>query len=968
MGSVCSISLPCDAMATRCWDDCFRDRSTYIFDLEDHLLALISASKELIVKRDDILTRVNLAEQQQGFKRLSEVQLWLSSVDFVETQVNSLISDGPREVNRLYFGGCCSSDFKTSFKFGKSVAKKLEEVNSLKNRGVFVEVAGREIASVVDVRPVEQTVGLEVTFARVWSCLEDETIGIIGLYGMGGVGKTMILKRINNNFCEKPNDFDLVVWIVVSKDLKIEKIQEDIGKKIGFSNDDWNSQSYDDKAVDIYKVLSQKKFVLLLDDVWEPINLIEVGIPNPTVQNSSKIVFTARSEEVCYQIKAQQRIKVECLTWEKAWELFRDKVGDDTINAHPDIPQLAEIVAKECGGLPLALITIGRAMAGKRVPREWKHAITVLRRDASQIIGMGDKVFPILKFSYDNLQNDKIRSCLLFCALFPEDYNISKESLIDYWIGEGILDDVDRRGAENEGYGFIGTLSRACLLEDAGKFVKMHDVIRVMALWIASKNGKVKDIYLVKAGAQLTKIPTDITKIEHVQRMSFMANKIDYLCRTPKWKNLQSLILSENSLCSIPSDFFQFMSSLRVLDLSKNQDLVTLPSGILRLVSLEYLNLSATKIQHLPMELIKLVNLKYLNLEHTPIVYKFPLQVMSGFSNLQVLRIDGYKYSDMVEGDFFFIENEKLVDELQNLKQLVRLTLPIVSTIALHKFLSFEELRNSSQALSLYTMSGLEELDVSSLTKMKNLEKLSINKCEDLKDMKISFHRSVILTDHFFYCLRNVRIENCHKLRDLTWLILAPNLNSLKVSYCNGMEEIINDGKSDLLESIKPFAKLEVLNLQILPKLKSICEKSLPLTCLREIVATSCPQLVKLPLDSKNGQDRKIVIKGYQSWWDELEWEDEATKTAFASSFMVYLGEVSGVLCSSFLLFLGRKDCSHKSQGSSESKNLRSYVARFIMKMQQLTVLRAVALYTHVCESRRFRTSLKLEYWPCVIV
>eukprot|EP00262_Sarcandra_glabra_P012017 TRINITY_DN2996_c0_g1_i3.p1 TRINITY_DN2996_c0_g1~~TRINITY_DN2996_c0_g1_i3.p1 ORF type:complete len:114 (-),score=20.91 TRINITY_DN2996_c0_g1_i3:298-639(-) len=82
-------------------------------------------------------------------------------------------------------------------------------------------------------------------------------------------------------------------------------------------------------------------------------------------------------------MKARKKIKVECLAQEEAWNLFLDNVGEEAMNCHPDIPTLAEIVAQKCGGLPLALITIGRAMASKKTPQEWKHAITVLGESAS---------------------------------------------------------------------------------------------------------------------------------------------------------------------------------------------------------------------------------------------------------------------------------------------------------------------------------------------------------------------------------------------------------------------------------------------------------------------------------------------------------------------------------------------------------------------------------------------------------
>ncbi|MFQ6644346.1 hypothetical protein Gotur_018600, partial [Gossypium turneri] len=121
-------------------------------------------------------------------------------------------------------------------------------------------------------------------------------------------------------------------------------------------------------------------------------------------------------------MEAQKKIKVEFLEPQKAWELFQDKVGDEALNSHPDTPNLAKQVAERCGGLPLALITIGRAMACKTTLEDWKYAIEMLKRFA--LPKMENEVFPLLKFSYDNLPDASMKCCLVYCYLYPEDYCI----------------------------------------------------------------------------------------------------------------------------------------------------------------------------------------------------------------------------------------------------------------------------------------------------------------------------------------------------------------------------------------------------------------------------------------------------------------------------------------------------------------------------------------------------------------
>ncbi|KAJ0013822.1 hypothetical protein Pint_21271 [Pistacia integerrima] len=333
MGNVFSdlISATCQAIFTPCLD-CTSKKVAYIRELEDNVNSLQNELQELVEAKADVKTRVDFAEQRRQMQRLSQVQGWLSRVEAEETEV--------------------------SYKFGKKVAKKLQYVVNLKNEGAFEVVAQEVPEPAVDLIPMQPTiVGLQSTFDKVWRCLIGEEVGIIAIYGTGGVGKTTLLKQINNKFCNELQ---------------------------GLFDESWKHKSLQEKAGDIFKILSSKKFVLLLDDIWNWINLTEVGVPISNSKSVSKVVFTTRSFEVCGSMKAHKPFKVEYLRDEDAWKLFVDNLQSDVLGSDPDIPQLAKDVAKECAGLPLALVTVGRAMSCKKTPQEWSYAANVLRNSASK--------------------------------------------------------------------------------------------------------------------------------------------------------------------------------------------------------------------------------------------------------------------------------------------------------------------------------------------------------------------------------------------------------------------------------------------------------------------------------------------------------------------------------------------------------------------------------------------------------
>ncbi|MBA0569200.1 hypothetical protein Golob_006647 [Gossypium lobatum] len=121
-----------------------------------------------------------------------------------------------------------------------------------------------------------------------------------------------------------------------------------------------------------------------------------------------------------------------------------------------------------------------------------------------------------------------------------------------------------------QGDHIINSLLNACLLERVGEdYVKMHDVTREMALWIACELEVKENNFFVKAGAQLFKEP-DVKAWESGKRISLMKNKIAVLKETPKCPNLRTLFLSQNELQMISNGFFQFIIHLTVLDLSRN--------------------------------------------------------------------------------------------------------------------------------------------------------------------------------------------------------------------------------------------------------------------------------------------------------------------------------------------------------------------------------------------------------------
>ncbi|KAJ9693170.1 hypothetical protein PVL29_012071 [Vitis rotundifolia] len=566
-----------------CLYDHTSKHTVYIRDLKTNLQALSKVMVDLNNLYEDVKERVEGAEQRQ-MRRRKEVGGWICEVEDMVKEVKEILRKGDQEIQKRCLR-CCPRNCWSSYKIGKAVSETLVAVSGQIGRGHFDVVAEMLPPPLVDELPMEETVGSEFTYDRICRFLNDPQVGIVGLYGMEGVGKTTLLKKINNDFLTTSSHFDVAIWVVVSKPSNIENIQEVIWNKLQIPRGIWEIRSTkEEKAAEILRVLKTKKFVLLLDDIWERLNLLDMGVPHPNAQ-----------------MKAQKSTEVACLSSEAAWTLFQKEVGEETLKSHPHVPRLARIVVEECKGLPLALITLGRAMAGEKDPSNWDKVIQDLSKFPAEISGMEDELFHRLKVSYDRLSDNVIKSCFTYCSLFLEDWEISNENLIRYWIGEGFLGEVhDIHEARNQGHKIIKKLKHACLLESGGskeQRVKMHDVIHDMALWLYCECGEEKNKILVYNDVSRLKEAQEILELKETEKMSLWDENVEEFPKTLVCPNLKTLIVACDKLKKFPSGFFQFMPVIRVLDLSNNDNLSELPTGISKLGALRYLNLSSTKIR-----------------------------------------------------------------------------------------------------------------------------------------------------------------------------------------------------------------------------------------------------------------------------------------------------------------------------------------------------------------------------------
>uniref|UniRef100_A0A2N9G4V5 NB-ARC domain-containing protein n=1 Tax=Fagus sylvatica TaxID=28930 RepID=A0A2N9G4V5_FAGSY len=330
-------------------------------NLPSNLAVLVKEMDNLMDRRMEVKDEKEVAEKE-GNKIRAQVDKWLEDVDNLQLRVNPIQE---KMVNMKKPFACflkCSMRCRAG-----EVEAIREEIKRLLEAGSFptgmVHPTRRPRA--VEHIPVPSIRG-QTTASKLldetMELLYDDEVGRIGIWGLGGIGKTTLVNNLNNELkTTSTQPFSIVIWAKVSKNLDIKHVQTQIARRLL-----WEPQmgeSEQEMAIRLHQRLKNEKFVLILDDLWEEIDLDILGVPRPEEHEGCKIILTSRRMEVCRKMKTDKEVKMNVLNDEETWQLFCQNAGD--VVHSEEIKPFAEAIARECCGLPLAINIVGAAMRRK---------------------------------------------------------------------------------------------------------------------------------------------------------------------------------------------------------------------------------------------------------------------------------------------------------------------------------------------------------------------------------------------------------------------------------------------------------------------------------------------------------------------------------------------------------------------------------------------------------------------------
>ncbi|KAE8725174.1 hypothetical protein F3Y22_tig00009009pilonHSYRG00191 [Hibiscus syriacus] len=369
---------------------------------------------------------------RKGEVIFDDVQSWLEAAnEKISEDAATQLQKDEENATKCFVGFC--PNFKSRYQLSRKADKEASDITQLlAKKEAFKEVSYRPAIEAIDtIRPDELYEAFESrsgAFDEVMTALEDDRVSIIGVYGMGGVGKTTLVKEVAGRAKVKLS-FDEVVLVTIKQEPNEMNIQKEIAEKLGMTISEKN---IDKRAARLRARLEKVNRVLvILDDIWDFLDIRELGIPSAVQHKGCKILITSRKLVVLKLMGSQKSLPIDVLKEDEAWNLFMNVAAP--IAERSDVQSTAMKVAQKCAGLPLAITTVAKALKHKENLYEWEDALERLKPSEINYRGISGAVYSALEMSYTYLESEEHKYTFLLCSIMGHDAVI--EDLLKYCRG-----------------------------------------------------------------------------------------------------------------------------------------------------------------------------------------------------------------------------------------------------------------------------------------------------------------------------------------------------------------------------------------------------------------------------------------------------------------------------------------------------------------------------------------------------
>ncbi|XP_057435894.1 disease resistance-like protein DSC1 isoform X2 [Lotus japonicus] len=594
-------------------------------------------------------------------------------------------------------------------------------------------------------------VGIGKSFADVEALLlkDSKDVRIIGIWGMGGIGKTTIAEQVFNKICSEyegscflsnvREDSTRHGIIYLKEKLFSTLLAEDVKMK-----------SPNGLSDDIGRRISRMKVLIVLDDVNDSDQLELFGTVD-TFGPGSRIIVTTRDQQVLIANKVDDILHVGELSSSESLELF-NLIALNHSHLVREYYELTKRVVKYANGIPLVLKVLGHLLCG-RDQKAWESQLDKLMEMPSK------KVYDVMILSYDDLDR-KEQQIFLDLACFFKGLNLKVDSI------KTLL--KDNESDNSVAHGLERLKDKALITISEDDVVSMHDIIEEIAWEIVRQESR-EDI-----GSQSRLGDADdINKVLENDKGKEVVRSLRMHSSTMRTRKLK-----------LSSHIFVMMSKLQFLDFYSDHNIldsdVLLPKGLKSLpTELRYLRWWHYPLKSLPKKfcvnlLQNLVNLKQVKLYRCASLKELP--DFSKATNLEEVNVmHCYDLTDVHPSIFTLDKLEKL--ELSRCSSLTSLTSNAQLSCLSHVLCnsrSLEELPDFSKATNLLV------LDASYCDRLTNVHP-SVFSLDKLEKLDLSFCSSLtsLTSNAQLSCLSHLNLQSCSKLTEFS--VTSENMVELKL-------------------------------------------------------------------------------------------------------------------------------------------------------------------------------------------
>ncbi|KAG8366300.1 hypothetical protein BUALT_Bualt17G0062000 [Buddleja alternifolia] len=307
---------------------------------------------------------------------------------------------------------------------------------------------------------------------------------VVPIVGPFGIGKTTMAKAVYNSPLIL-NRFKTRAWVTIPPKYTTREILIDLLRSMRKLSDEMHEKTDKQLAKYLHNCLKFRKYLLVLDDVWDVEHwndLIEL-FPNHNNGND-----------------------------DKAWNLLHEIVFVNESPPPPELEKIAMEIALKCRGLPLALVTIAKLLCWTSII-DWKTILCSIDGLMEEM----ELVLTIMMLAYNRLPQN-LKACLLYMAVFPFKYEIPAPKLTKLLIAEEFL--------ELEGFETLEERTEECLWQLVDKSLvsvcqqSSRDHVYPLREWFELKLLRVLDVLNIR----FYSFPLELLEAVHSRYLAFSCN------------------------------------------------------------------------------------------------------------------------------------------------------------------------------------------------------------------------------------------------------------------------------------------------------------------------------------------------------------------------------------------------------------------------------------------------------------